>query len=170
HLRRADGSPLADFQDEVGRRGEEKVDIVADTSAVYTVAIDAAPGPTMPGSSAIRIAARQTATETDRELYEARLVRSAAAQLAEIGRAEDARRLLERALALTERAREPEDGQVAAVLVQLAAVYLDVPDFTRAEATYLRALAIMDTGLGPEHPATAFVRSRLAPVSHAAGG
>jgi len=169
HLRRADGSPLADVQDEVGRGGEEKVDIVADTSAVYTVAIDAAPGTTMPGSYAIRIAARQTATETDRELYEARLVRSAAAQLAGIGRAEDARRLLERALALTERARQQEDGQVAAVLVQLAAVYLDVPDFTRAEATYLRALAIMDTGLGPEHPTTAFVRSRLATVYQRAG-
>ena len=50
HLRRADGSPLADFQDEVGRRGEEQVDIVADTSAVYAVAMDAAPGTTMPGS------------------------------------------------------------------------------------------------------------------------
>jgi tetratricopeptide (TPR) repeat protein len=68
-----------------------------------------------------------------------------------------------------ERARGPADSQVAAVLVELAAVYLDLPDFARAEATYQRALAIMDTRLGPEHPATAFVRSRLATVYQRAG-
>ena len=65
-------------------------------------------------------------------------------------------------MTLTEGVRGPEDRQVADVAAQLADVYLDQRDTTRAEPLYQRALAIFNDTLGREHPAPGFVQSRLA--------
>jgi CHAT domain-containing protein len=95
-------------------------------------------------------------------MAEARTLRTAASQLEGADTIDEAQRLLERALTLTERARGPDDEQVARVAAQLADVYQDLPDFGRADALYHRALAILDRARGADNPTTAVVRSRLA--------
>ena len=88
------------------------------------------------------------ATDNDRSMLEARQLRTSALRLQDQGRFVDARAMLERALAITERVHGREDGQVAAVAAQLAALYLLVPDNAKAEDASRHALAIMDKTIG----------------------
>jgi CHAT domain-containing protein len=166
--RGADEAAIADFQDEVRSRGQEQVDVVADTDGTYALVVKPAPGIFTPGAYTIRMASRRAATDADRSMWEARKLRTTAAHLYDEGEFRDARPLLERALTLTEGARGPEDKQVADVAAQLAAAYLDLQD-ARAEPLFERAIAIMDKTRGAGHPATAFARSRLAALYQLAG-
>ena len=161
-LRAADGSVLADIDDESRSRGHEQVDVAAAVGGTYIVAISASPGVNSPGSYAIHMAGRRAATDVDRAMQNVRTMRTRAAQLYERQRPEEAQSLLERALPLAERVRGPDDEQVGRIAADLAAIYADFADFARAQALYDRALAILDHMLGGDHPTTAFVRSRLA--------
>lgn len=160
--RGADDRLIAEVQDDVTSRGQEDVDLVADTAGTYTFTIAPAPGIVVPGSYAIRVDSRRAATAADQSRQQARTLRSVAAQRAERDDFAGAAILLEQALTLTERVRGLDDPEVADVAAQLADVYLDRRDMARAEPLYQRALAIMDATVGREHPAPAFVRSRLA--------
>ncbi|HEX2456982.1 MAG TPA: CHAT domain-containing tetratricopeptide repeat protein [Vicinamibacterales bacterium] len=162
HVRAADGQLIADFQDDVKPRGSERVNVVADADGEYTLAITPAKGVIASGPYRLELLDRRQATDDDRSMQEARHLRTSAGKLQDQSQFDAARALLERALAITEEARGPEDAQVAAVCAQLAALYLLVPDNTRAEAYSLRALAIMDKTVGSDQPAPALVRARLA--------
>ena len=150
-----------EVQDEVTSQGQEAVEVVADEAATYTLAIAAAPGTIATGSYAIRVDSRHAATAADRSRRDARRLRTVAARRSGQDDFAGAATLLERALAITEDARGPNDREVGDIAAQLADVYLDKRDMARAEPLYQRALAILDT-LGNEHPAPAIVRSRLA--------
>src|SRR6476661_8192800 len=76
------------------------------------------------------------------EGQDARMLRTAAAQRADLDDFAGAATLLEQALTLTEHFPESNDREVADVAAQLADVYLDKRDTARAEPLYLRALAI----------------------------
>jgi CHAT domain-containing protein/Tfp pilus assembly protein PilF len=168
-VRGADDSVMVEVDDEVRSRGLEQVDVVAGHSGPYTVTVKPARGIIVPGRYAIRVVSRRPATDADRAMEEARRLRTAAARLYETDKAEESQPLLERALTLAEGVRGRDDAQVAAVVAELAAVYLDLPDFARAESLYQRALAITEKTLGPEHPRTALVRLRLAGVYQLSG-
>jgi CHAT domain-containing protein len=161
-VRGGDDSVISEFDDEIRSRGQEQVDIVADTGGTFTVAIKAAPGLVAPGSYAIRLALRRAATDAERSMQESRRSRTAAARLETEGRFDEARRLLERALAVSEAVRGSDDLQVAAVAAQLAGVCRKLPNSARSESLYQRAIAIMERTLGNEHPTTALARSQLA--------
>ncbi len=66
-----------------------------------------------------------------------------------------ARRGLERALAIRDKALGPDHPAVAASLRSLAAVHVERGHYTQAEPLMRRALAISEKALGPTHPATA---------------
>ena len=151
-------------QDEITGRGQEEVDLVAHTAGTYTFVIAPAPGIIVPGSYAIRVGGRRAATAADRSSQEARTLRTVAAQRYERGDFAGVAALLERALTLTEGARGPKDREVADVAAQLAEVYLDARDVTRAEPLYQRAHAIVDETHGRDHPVSAFLRSQLGGV------
>ena len=161
-LRAADGSALADIDDESRNRGHEQVDVAAAVGGTYIIAINASPGVNSPGSYAIHMAGRRAATDVDHAMQTVRTMRTGAAQLYERQRPEEAQSLLERALPLAERVWGPDDEHVARIAADLAAIYVDFADFARAQALYDRALVILDHTLGADHPTTAFVRSRLA--------
>jgi CHAT domain-containing protein len=156
------GSPIAEFEDEIRRYGEEQVDLVAPTSGTYTVVIRPPSHKIAPGSYAIWLATRRAATDADRSVQECRKLRTAAARLETEGRFEQARVSLERALTLAESAWGDGNVQVAAVAVQLAGVLRRLPDEARSASLYERAISIMDRTLGAEHPRTALARSQLA--------
>src|SRR6266704_3533388 len=50
--RGTDGAVIADVQDEITRQGQEEVDLIADRTGTYTLAITPAPGVITPGSYA----------------------------------------------------------------------------------------------------------------------
>jgi CHAT domain-containing protein/Tfp pilus assembly protein PilF len=161
--------PIADFDEEPRRLGQEQVELAADVDGGYTVAIKAAPGTTVPGSYTIQIAHRRAVTDADWSMQESRKLRTTAARFETEGRFEDARRLLEQALTFTEAVRGADDAQVASVTAQLAVVYRKLPDSTKSELYFKRAISIMDRTLGEEHPTTARARSQLALLYHREG-
>ncbi len=152
----------ARFDDEVGRQGREQVDVAATSDGLYMVTIKPARGTVSPGSYVIRVSRRRMATESDRSIYASRMLRTTAAQLEVEGRFDEARRMLERALTLTEGARGRNDVQVAAVAAQLAGVQRKLADGAAAECLYQRAIAILDRTRGAAHPTAARARSELA--------
>jgi len=163
-VRGPDDGPLAEFDDDIRPIGEERVGFAAGAAGpgTFNVSVRAAPGSAAPGAYTIRFADRRPATDADRALHESRALRLTAARLYDQGHFEAARWRLERALALTENARGPDDADTAAVAAELAGVYRRVPDDAKSEALFQRALSILDGTLGPEHPTTAVIRSRLA--------
>jgi CHAT domain-containing protein/Tfp pilus assembly protein PilF len=161
--------PIADFDNEPRRHGEELVELAADVDGTYTVAIKAAPGTIAPGAYTIQIADRRFATDVDWSMQESRMLRTTAARYETEGRFEDARRVLEQALTFTEAARGPDDAQVASVAAQLGVVYRKLPDSAKSELFFNRAISIMDRTLGKEHPTTARTRSQLALLYHREG-
>lgn len=163
------GNLIADIDDEIRSRGEEQVALVADVSGTYTVGIMASSVAATAGSYAIRIAGRRTAIEDDRLRQDSRRLRTAAARLEADGRFEEGRHLLERALALSERAHGSDHTDVAMVLFRLTENALETRDDARARPLIQRAIAIYETAWGANHPYAAMARARLAAVDQRAG-
>jgi CHAT domain-containing protein/tetratricopeptide (TPR) repeat protein len=156
------GNPIADFNDEVRREGEEHVALVADASGIYSVMIRAASVANAAGRYTIRIAVRHAATDADRSMQQSRRLRTAAARLDDDGRFAEGRALLERALRLSEANRGTEDADVARLLYQLSGNALEQRDDVRALQLDERAIAIFDKVKGAGDPLSAMARSRLA--------
>jgi tetratricopeptide (TPR) repeat protein len=74
----------------------------------------------------------------------------------------EARPLLERVLAICEKALGPEDLSTAGSLNNLALLLTGQGDLAAAQPHYERALAIYEKALGPEHPSTAASLNNLA--------
>ena len=78
-------------------------------------------------------------------------------------------RLLERAIAIGEAVRGPDDVFVGMLLHDLVAGILEMRDFTKAEPLQRRALAIFDKSWGEGHPYSAMAQLRLAVLLLQAG-
>jgi tetratricopeptide (TPR) repeat protein len=90
------------------------------------------------------------------------LVADASGLLKTQGDLAGARPLLERALAIYEKALGAEHPDTATSLNNLAGLLKTQGDLAGARPLYERALAIYEKALGAEHPATATVRNNLA--------
>ena len=166
--RRPDGSVIANFQSEIRRQGEEQVDLVADTSGTYVVAITPGPG-AVAASYAIRIEGRHAASEADRSLQEAQALRTAAVRFESVAQFAEARLRFERALAIVQTLRGDDDPLVGILAFELAGNALEARDDSRAGVLYQRALAILEDAWGAEHPYPAMAQSRLALLLQHAG-
>lgn len=158
----SDGLPVEESQDEVDRDSEEVLVLVGEVDCLRTVEVSPAPGSGSRGEYRIRIASRRPATGTDHLLERWQRLRTEAARLQALDKAEEAQPLVEDALRLITEARGAEDDQVGLTFAQLAAVYMDLAEFAKAEAEYRRAIAILERTRGPDSATTAVVRSRLA--------
>jgi CHAT domain-containing protein len=166
--RRADGTPIADFQEEIRPEGREQVDVVADAAGIYSLAIKPGPGAGS-GSYAIRVDGRRPATDADRALQDARALRTAAAGLELAAKLDEARRLFERALTISEAVLGPDDVFVGVLVFDLAGNALDARDDPRAESLFQRAIGVLEKTWGAEHPYPAMARARLALLQQHAG-
>jgi len=92
----------------------------------------------------------------------AQLLNGAGHYLFERGRYAEAAPLLERALAIWEKALGPEHPDAAIGLNNLAQLYRAQGRYAEAEPLYQRALAIREKALGPEHPDVATSLRNLA--------
>ena len=157
-----DGAALADFQDELRIGHAEPVEVVAEKAGTYTLLVKPGVATASPGSYAIRIVETRTARDDDRAIQEARALRVRYTQLIEQGKYDQAKPLVERALAISEGVRGAGDPFVWALLRALGSVASYVEDFPTAERLYQRALAAAETALGPRHPAVALAATELA--------
>jgi CHAT domain-containing protein len=167
--RRPDGRTIADFQQELTRHGQEDVELVADADGVYTVAVKRAIGPLDPGSYVVRIAGRRAATDADRSMQEARILRTRGSRLEAAAQLDEARSTFERALEMVERARGAEDPLTGLLLFDLAGNALEARDDAKAESLYRRSMAVLEKKWGAASPYAAMARSRLALVQQHAG-
>jgi CHAT domain-containing protein/Tfp pilus assembly protein PilF len=164
HVDGADGRPIADFQDEITTQGEEHVELVADVGGTFTLTIKAVLNNAPQATYRIHIGETRRATDTDRSMQEARSLRRTAGLLRSAGNTDAARPQLERALAIAEGVRGPEDTYVATLVGELAQIHADRRDYAKAETLHQRALTVMERTLGSEHPMTALALSRLGDV------
>jgi CHAT domain-containing protein/Tfp pilus assembly protein PilF len=160
---------LAEFQDEIRRDGEERVEIVAGRTGSYALAIKPADGTIVPGGYVIRLDERRMATGADRRMQDARVLRTRARQLERAGRYADARESFERSLAVVESLRGCSDPYVALVAFDLAGNALERQDNAQARELYTRAIRIFEDQWGSAHPYPAMARSRVALLDERAG-
>jgi CHAT domain-containing protein/Tfp pilus assembly protein PilF len=168
-VRSADGTVLADVQEDLSTHGREHVDVVASTSGTYMLVVRTPPGIVGAGAYSIRLAGIRPATDADRSLQESRTMRSAAARLERAGRFNEARPLFERALEIAESVSGPDDPFVNAVVRDLAGNALEARDNRKAQSLYERALTGLEATVGAGDPQTAMVQSRLGLLYQRAG-
>jgi tetratricopeptide (TPR) repeat protein/tRNA A-37 threonylcarbamoyl transferase component Bud32 len=106
--------------------------------------------------------AQQITTELGSQpAVQARLMQTMGQVYSELGLYDAARPLLERAVALRQTLRDPDQLGLAAGLTDLASVARRQGTFAQAESLYHRALAIREAALGPDHPDVAAVLNGL---------
>ena len=77
--------------------------------------------------------------------------------------------LLQRALAIREKALGPDHPDVGESLSNLAGLYEDEGDYAKALPLYQRAIAIREKSLGPNHPVVATRINNLAAMYEGQG-
>ena len=80
----------------------------------------------------------------------------------ELGDPAKARDMLERALAIQERAYGPDHIEIAPALFSLGKVHVALGDNAKAREFFARALAIAERAYGSDHPRTQMCRNNLA--------
>ncbi len=105
---------------------------------------------------------------TDQPLVRARLLDTLGGTYTELGLFDEARPLLEEALARRERLRGGDHLEVASTLVRLGAL-AHLSGKGEAEPLFRRALGIREARLGPEHPDVADVLNKLGTALAAKG-
>src|SRR5215813_7211694 len=108
HLSGPDGKPIMEFDSESRSHGRELVAHVADAEGDYQLVVQPKQKGAVAGAYEIRIDELRVATENDRTLQEARKLYDDNLKLQGKGKYEEARPLIERALAIREKALGPE--------------------------------------------------------------
>jgi len=109
--------------------------------------------------------ARTIGTEfPEQPLVQSRLMISMGTAYSELGHYEQARPLLEQALAIQEEALGPDDPRVAQSLNALGSMLRLAGEYAGARAHLERAIAIQERALGPAHPDVAHSVHNLASV------
>jgi CHAT domain-containing protein len=156
-----DGGVISEFAKEDRNYGHEHLEMVAQSSGRYRVLVKPALNNLPSGRYAIRLDEIRAATGDDRELADARQLLASARRLQDEGNVGDARSAAERALAIGERVRGPEDPNVAAIVVLLGDIAVDLENSRLATSLYERAQRVFEQKLGDQHPMTASVWERL---------
>jgi CHAT domain-containing protein len=155
---------LLEVDDETGRRGTEKIGIVAEQPASYTVSVKAK-WKTLTGDYQIRLAQVSDPSDRDRTLYKVQQLRTQARSLSSnTQKRKDALAILQQALALAQQGLGPDDLYVGLVTRELAATNAYLTRYKEARDLFERAIELMSANLGSEHALVSLARSRLAQV------
>jgi CHAT domain-containing protein len=148
------GEHILTLDEEYRNHGQEKMEIVAGTSASYRVKIRPSSQSASPGHFEIRLAEVRSSTEADQLMNNARLLEADFNRFSLAGNYVDARKSIEQALDISENTLGKEHPYVATLLYHLAIYYDDKQDSARSISCFERALAIRTKSLGEEHPLT----------------
>jgi CHAT domain-containing protein len=149
------GKLLAEFDSESRTEGREVVGLVADSGEGYRLRIKTAYPREAPGRYEIRFAESHSASDSDRSIFESHKLRTEAQAQLDLGKYDEAIRILERALPLAELPTAPEDAYVGDLLYRIALLKRIKGDYKEAERLLERAVTVDERVLGREHPQTA---------------
>jgi CHAT domain-containing protein/tetratricopeptide (TPR) repeat protein len=152
--------PVMEVDDEIGKQGTEKLDVVADHDGTYTIAVKSKLK-NATGAYEIRLSEVRTASGQDRTLYEVRQLRTKVHELLDADKLTDALPLAQQALTLAQQALGPDDAYVGLVMADLAEIFGAMRKGDESEKGYEQALQILTAKLGAEHPQTLRVSGRL---------
>ena len=151
---------LVEADDQVSRRGTEKLEIVSDQAGAYSIAVKSK-STVLDGDYQISTVELRSVTEMDRSLYEVGQLRTEVRHLISADKPLEALPLAQRALALAERALGPENENVGRAAWDVAEITYANGKPSEAKQGFERALRILTEKLGPEHPETIQLRGRL---------
>src|SRR5262245_3747804 len=106
---------IEEFQDEIRRAGQERVEIVAEKAGSFVLSIKPADGTTAQGDYLIRLEEKRPASDAERRMQESRVLRTRARQLERTGKYAEARSLFEQSLAGVESVRGCDDAYVGLI-------------------------------------------------------
>ncbi len=164
-----DSKKLIEVDSPNGDQGPEPVKWVVEMPGLHRLEVRSLENDARPGRYEVKLVELRAATGRDRDLAEADKLSKVAEGLRRTRQYDQAIQLVERALALREKAHGAEHPDVADSLDNLAWLYDYKGDYTRSESLYLRALAINEKILGAEHPGTASSLNNLASLYQAKG-
>jgi CHAT domain-containing protein/Tfp pilus assembly protein PilF len=164
-----DRKQILEFNSESRSQGREEVSLVAEAAGSFQLIVRPRQNVTPTGSYEIRIEELRVATNTERDLHEARKQFNEAIKLQDAGKYNEALRVAERALEIRERLLGPEHRDVAAAIDCLAGIYTGRGDYDKAEPLYLRAVAIREKVMGKDDPDTAISVNNLAELYYYRG-
>jgi CHAT domain-containing protein/Tfp pilus assembly protein PilF len=164
-----DGRQLIEFDSEIRKQGPEVPAWVAEEAGSYRLETAAKYKNAAPGRYQIRLLERREATESDRALSAASQLLTEFGRLFRAGKYDEARPLIEQAVAIREKVLGPEHPEVAAAVANLSNLYRVKGDFAQAESTQRRAMAIWEKTLGPDHPLVGGAFNNLAILDHLRG-
>jgi CHAT domain-containing protein/tetratricopeptide (TPR) repeat protein len=156
----SNNEPIVEVDDELGKLGTEKLDIVAGYNGAYTVSVK----PKLKrasGAYGIRLVEVRAATSLDQSLYQVRQLRTKVRYLIDADKLLEALPLAQRALTLAQQALGGDDVYVGLVMADLGDIANAMRKVEDARPSYERALQVLTAKLGAEHPQTIFVSSRL---------
>jgi CHAT domain-containing protein/Tfp pilus assembly protein PilF len=159
----SDNDPLIEVDDEIGKEGTEKLEVVADHDGSYPIAVEAKLQHAS-GAYEIRLLEVRTASKLDQSLYEVRQLRTKVHYLFNTDKLQEALPLAQRALTLAQQALGPDDAYVALVMADLAEIFGAMKKGEESQQGYEQALQVLTTKLGAEHLQTIRVSSRLGNV------
>lgn len=151
----ASGKLLAEFDSESRKEGQEFLGLVADSGEGYRLRIKAVYPRTASGRYEIRFAETRSASESERSIFESHKLRTEAQAQQDLGKYDEAIRILDRALALAEIPSAPQDGYVGELLYRIGFLKRLKGDHKEAERLFERAVTVDQRVLGREHPQTA---------------
>jgi CHAT domain-containing protein len=161
--------PIAKFDFEKRKTGEERILVVANTTAEHRVDIGSVYPRLAGGRYVVRFVERRAATATERSAFQARKFSLEASQLNEAGKYADAIAAAERAVKAAETALGPEDVYIGELLTRLGSLEQRTGSYERAAANVTRALRVSEKALGRAHPQTIEAIRVLAVVYRAEG-
>ena len=163
-----DNEVVVELDDQLGKRGTEQLEIIADHPGSYSIAVKPkwrAAG----GAYEVRLAGVRSATEQDRSLYEVRRLRTEAKRLFVADKHEEGLPLVQRALNLAQQVLGTDDVYVAVLTREVADVNYNLARSREARAGFESALQTLTAKAGPEHPQTLYAKARLGSVYTALG-
>jgi CHAT domain-containing protein len=146
-----DGKPIIEVNTELRTQGEEKIELVTETTGSYSLLIRATYPKLATGRYEIRLTQVRNATEEDRLLYQAHKLYTTSRQLWRAGKYTEALPPGEKALELLEQRLGTEHSDLIPILVHLATLNSSKGDFAKHQVLCLRGLTIAEKTLGAEH-------------------
>lgn len=159
-----DGKKLIEVDGPTGTEGAEPLMWITESHGRFRLEIRPPGKEVKAGRYKVRIVELRAASETDRTLTEALRLLNESANLGYKGNLSEAIPLAERALRLRESALGSDHSDTASSLYNLAALYHDGGEYTKAEMFYQRALTIWEKTLSPDHLNVALSLYRLAGI------
>jgi CHAT domain-containing protein/Tfp pilus assembly protein PilF len=142
--------------------GRKVLELASENDIAYQIEVESKYPKARAGKYEIRITDLRSATDRDRQLYEAVRLTSESTSLYQAGAYEKAQAKSERALEIRERVLGPSRPEVAASLNHLGLICDARTQLDKAQTLYQQALEIDEKSFGNDHPSVADVTNNLA--------